>query len=81
VTKAADAFPTASPSQKLSHNKRVQNISERGTPEELEAEVQKSQKFLETLKVPLASMLSVNKGAQYFAQQISQDATFLWNII
>ncbi len=63
----------ASPLNQPSENERVQKIIEKGSPEELEAEVRSSQQFLENLKTPMTGMASINKDAQHWVQQIGQD--------
>jgi hypothetical protein len=70
-----------SPLKQPSDNERVQKIIEKGSPEELEAEVRSSQLFLENLKAPMTGIVSVNKDAQHWVQQISQNALFLLGIL
>lgn len=51
-------------------NTCLRKLLEKGNPEQLEAEVEKSLEFLEILKAPLAGMVDHHKDAQYFTQQI-----------
>jgi hypothetical protein len=74
----AETVATVSPPKEASQHERVQRIIERGSPEELEAEVRSSQRFLENLKAPMASMVCVNKDAQYWVEQISKDTDSCW---
>jgi hypothetical protein len=57
-------------SAKSRENTRLQKLIEKGSPEQLEAEVRKSLEFLATLKAPLSGMVDQHKDANYFTQQI-----------
>ena len=74
----SEASATASPPKQPSHNERVQNIIEKGSPEELEAEVRSSQQFLANLKTPMAGMVSFNRDAQHWIQQIGKYFCSCW---
>ncbi|KAF8866379.1 hypothetical protein BDZ45DRAFT_639507 [Acephala macrosclerotiorum] len=66
-----EASSSAVPPQKqLTQNERVQKLIHEGSPEALEAEVRRSQLFLEELKKPMMDNVSQHKDAQHWVKQI-----------
>ena len=63
--------PAKVPKQPSQHE-RVQKILEKGTPEDLEAEVRSSRRFLMDLNTIFTGMVSVNRDAHHWVQQIGQ---------
>lgn len=77
MTELAGVSATVPSPKQPSQHERVQKIIEKGSPEELEAEMRSSQRFLMKLKAPLADMASVNRDAQHWTQQIGEVALLL----
>ncbi|CZR50756.1 uncharacterized protein PAC_00630 [Phialocephala subalpina] len=66
---ATEASSSAAPPQPTK-NELVQKLSHEGSPEELEAEVRRSQVFLEELKKPMVDNVSQHKDAEHWVKQI-----------
>ena len=77
MAEVSDVSATVSSTKQPSQHERMQKIIEKGSPEELEAEMRRSQRFLEKLKTPLVDMASVNRDARHWIQQIGWDALLL----
>jgi len=57
---------------KQSHGDRIQKMMTEGTPEMLEAEVRNMKLFLEVVRRPMISMLSEQRDAKHWVQQIGK---------
>ncbi len=67
----SSAAAVISSKKPLQHERILKVISD-GSPEELEAEVRSSQKFLVHLKKPMVELVEQHKDAKHWVQQIGK---------